>query len=133
MIVADEVMALLLKACPSFADTWRVIEVENGPDDDSATRLHYVDAGEFARHLVDLQKAGTTAEFPRVFEVIERLHVDGDDYVRELATIGYLEGIQNVAGNSGLDPKAFVAYLGPESRAWWNGLNAFWAGKTPFV
>ena len=33
--------------------------------------------------------------FPAVGRVIERLHVEGDGYVRETAAIGLLEGIQN--------------------------------------
>lgn len=133
MITADQVVPLLLDACPSFADIWERIENENGPADDYPERLHYVDAGEFARHLVNLHKGGEWDEVRRSFEVIERLHVDGDDYVRELATIGYLEDVQNVAGHAGIDHEEFVAYLGPESRAWWQGLNAFWSGEAPLV
>jgi len=45
-----------------------------------------------------LEKANRTEEFPAVFEIIERMHLEGDDYVKEAATIGMLEGIQNVAG-----------------------------------
>jgi hypothetical protein len=26
-------------------------------------------------------------------------------------------------------PQAFVAYLGPESRVWWDRLNRFWDGE----
>jgi hypothetical protein len=123
----------LLEVCPSFRDTWRRIEVENGPGDDSPTRLHYVDAGEFSAHLVDLHQKGQTGEVIEAFSALERLHVEGDHYVRELATIGYLEGIQNVASNNGVDPSSFERYLAPESRRWWNGLNAFWAGGVPTV
>jgi hypothetical protein len=31
--------------------------------------------------------------FPAVFEIIERMHLKGDHYVKEAATIGMLEGI----------------------------------------
>ena len=126
-------MPLLLQACPSFLETWRTIEGENGPDEDTPTRLHYVDAGEFAAHLVELHRDGGTGEVAQAFAVIERLHLEGDDYVRELATIGYLEGVQNVAGHRGLDEAAFEPYLGPETRRWWKGLNAFWSGQLPGV
>lgn len=64
---------------------------------------------------------------------IERLHVEGDKIVQEAATIGLLEGIQNVWGNSKLDPEQFATYLLPESRKWWEQLKLFWAGKIPYV
>ena len=68
-----------------------------------------------------------------MFEAIERLHLEGDEYVREAATIGALEGIQNVAGNDGIDPEEFVIYLRPESLRWWGQLNEFWEGRIPYV
>ena len=93
----------------------------------------YVDLGEFAHHLVELHKANQTNEFPAIFEVIERLHLEGDAYVKEAATIGMLEGIQNVAGNSDVNPEEFSQYLKPKSAKWWRSLNDFWDGKTPFI
>ena len=127
MIQRDEVMPLLLKACPSFASEWAVIEDEHR---DEASRIHYWDAGDFARHLVELLKRGEVREISAAFEVIERLHTEGDDYVKELATIGYLEGIQNVAGwDDRVGPEDFEPCLGPQSSRWWRGLNAFWSGE----
>jgi LPS sulfotransferase NodH len=64
-----------------------------------------------------------------VFDVIERLHLEGDDYVKEAATVGMLEGIQNVAGNSGVNPEEFFRYLKPESVEWWRQWNDFWDGR----
>ena len=63
-----------------------------------------------------------------MFRVVEVLHTDGDAYVREAATIGLLESIQNVAGNIGVDPECFVPHLEPETSKWWAKLNAFWNG-----
>ena len=120
----DQVMPLLLSACPSFSTRW---EEHRAFYEDE--QLLYIDLGEFAHHLIELEKANRTEEFPAVFEIIERMHVDGDDYVKEAATIGMLEGIQNVAGNSGIDPERFAKYLKPESAKRWRQLNKFWEGK----
>lgn len=60
------------------------------------------------------------------FEVIERLHVDGDEYVRELATIGLLEAIQGHLKGERLKFDRVHDYLGPESRIWWDKLIRFW-------
>jgi hypothetical protein len=68
-----------------------------------------------------------------VARVIERLHVEGDPYVREAATIGLLEGIQNVWGNNGVDPELFFPFLLPESVRWWKSLNKFWNGESKHV
>lgn len=56
--------------------------------------------GEFARHIIDLCKNNKTEEFASIFYAIERLHLEGDEYVKEAATIGLLEGIQNHAGHN---------------------------------
>jgi hypothetical protein len=65
--------------------------------------------------------------------VIERLHTDGDDFVREAATIGLLEGIQNTWGHGGVDPELFAKHLLPVSRKWWDELNAFGRGERRYV
>jgi len=124
VITRDQVMPMLLAACPSFEQPWNDYVSDPTYDEE----LLYIHLGEFARHMVSLQKAGHTAEFKAVFGVTEALHLEGDPYVREAATIGLLEGIQNVAGNSELDPESFFPYLLPESAKSWKKLNAFWDG-----
>lgn len=135
MLHPDEVVPLLLAAVPSFADAWR--DLEHDPihvDEESGERLHYLDAGEFTRHLAVLQRRGATEELQRAFAVIEVLHVDGDHYVQELATIGFLEGIQSAASHADdVSASDFERYLGPVSQRWWSGLDEFWAGRAPTV
>ena len=124
MITKEQVMPLFLEACPSFGEKW---------DDHHSLyadeQLLYVDMGEFAHHLVELHKSNQTTEFRAIFDIIERLHIDGDHYVKEAATIGMLEAIQNVASNNGVDPRVFVPYLGTKSIKWWAQLNDFWQTK----
>ena len=125
MIEKDQVMGLLLGASPSFVEDWKRYISDPTYDEE----LLYVHLGEFARHLVALMKNGKTGEFQAIFHVVERLHLEGDPYVREAATIGLLEAIQNVAGDSDLAPEAFYPYLGPESKHWWERLNESWSGE----
>lgn len=124
MITSDQVMSKILEACPSFQETW---------DTSDDQELLYVVMGDLAHHILKLHRTGRTEEFVPLGAVIEQLHVNGDGYVRELATIGLLEGIQNVWGNSNADPEDFYPFLLPESRKWWKELNDFWAGKIPHV
>ena len=112
-IEREQVMPLLLEACPSFSKRW-----EKYLENDTEERLPYIEVGDFAHHLVDLMEQGETEEFAKVFDAIERLHPEGDEYVQELATTGLLEGIQNVAGWRKLEgrnapPEAFEPYLRP--------------------
>ena len=111
-------MPLLIEACPSYRPAAK--------DED----LLYVALGHLARHLLELHRQSRTEEFSDVARVIERLHVEGDHYVREAATIGLLEGIQNLWANEGTDPELFVPHLLPVSAKWWQSLNDFWSGKS---
>jgi hypothetical protein len=123
MITKDQVMPILLNDCPSFSEKWREHLALYGDE-----QLLYIDLGAFADHIIDLYEKDQTQEFSAVFDSIERFHIEGDDYVREAATIGLLEGIQNTAGHRGIDPEAFAPYLKPESAKWWKKLNDFWNG-----
>jgi len=65
---------LLLDACPSFAIKWSEVEADNL---DGASRLHYLDAGDFIRHMVELIQHGQTTEIDAVFDLIERMVIEG--------------------------------------------------------
>lgn len=115
MIVAEQVIELVLAASPSFARQWN--EGENLDEDG---RLLYIDMADLGRHLKRKVGAGDTAEFPAVFELVERLHVEGDRWVQELATIGLLEALN--------PDERFIPWLGPVSLNWWRRLDRFWSG-----
>jgi len=132
LITKSQVMSLLVEACPSYADRFQRYLSDNYDDGDE--RFLYCELGDFADHLCDLLELGSDSEFTDVFAVIESLHIDGDDFVREAATIGMLEGIQNVSSwRESISPNDFEKYLGVTSRKWWNELNGFWQGKRNYV
>jgi hypothetical protein len=127
--VKDEVAPLLVGACPSFekSEEWADFWSDYGDEPDL---LSYLLVSAFVRHLINLKVAGNTSEFESVFTLVEDLHVHGDAYVRELATVGILEDLQNTnLHRDGTSPEDFVAYLRPISRWWWEELYLFWAGK----
>ncbi|MCP3974170.1 MAG: hypothetical protein GY720_06730 [bacterium] len=131
VIDRKEVMPMLLAACPSFLDQWAELRDDPCHLNDDGSRLLYLDAGYFARHLVETYKAGHLDELAATFTVIERLLIEGDDYVEELAAIGFLEDIENFAGHGGVDPKVFEPFLLRASWRWWRGLERFWSGSQP--
>jgi hypothetical protein len=125
MISKDEMMDVLLDACPSFAPRWEVFKDEWTEEADDLP--HYLALADFARHLISLLERGEMTGLPAVFAAIERLHVEGDHYVQEAATVGILEALQNLClHNNGTDPEQFRPYLGSKSARWWEKLNLFW-------
>jgi hypothetical protein len=114
---------------PESPGTWAEYVAE--PEFDES--LVYAHLGEFARHVVEQMKAGATGEFAAVFDAVERLHVDGDEYVREAATIGLLEDLQNVAGHAGVDRRPGSAGYAEVERLYarWQELEGIRAGTSP--
>src|ERR1700761_5867090 len=105
MITRDNIITFWLTACPSFAPALEESCAANGKE------LLYTHAGAFARHLLALHRSRQHEEFPAFAVFIERLHTGGDKEIREFATIGVLEGIQNVWGNAGISPDEFLPFL----------------------
>lgn len=124
MITKNSMMDVLIEACPSFIPEWHVFLDEW--KDEAADLPFYVALADFARHLIGLLERGETKRFPDIFLAVERLLVEGDHYVREAATVGLLEGLQNLNLHTKTDPEDFRRYFGPETERWWDKLCQFW-------
>lgn len=120
-------MEPLLAADPTFRPKWEALIAEY--NDDPRPPI-YIALGEFAQHLLEQQERGDTQGFGEVFAVVERWHVEGDHFVGEAATVGFLESLQNCAGGNDRSKAAcFERYLGSVSRTWWEKLYSFWEGN----
>lgn len=84
MINKKQVYEIILSACPSFRPKF---------EDFDDKELQYSVMGELARHLLELYNNNDTQEFSTLCKEIDRLIVEGNQYVKELAVIGILEGI----------------------------------------
>jgi hypothetical protein len=124
MIAKGDMMGVLLAACPSFGGRWQVFldEWQN----ESGELPYYVALFNFTCHLIGMLERGETASFPAIFGAVERLQVEGDPYVKEAATVGLLEDLQNQDLHLGTLPEQFRQYLGPVSERWWDKLSRFW-------
>ncbi len=128
MIAKDNMMGVLVEACPSFAPQWEEFQEEWREKADDMPL--YMAMADFARHLIGMVERGEMAGLPSVFAAVERLHEEGERYVREAATVGLLEDLQNVnLHKNGTVPEKFRPYLGPKSTLWWNKLDRFWQNK----
>jgi hypothetical protein len=86
---------------------------------------------EFVRHLSIVLAQGDRETVQQVFSVVEQLLLEGNQYVREAATVGIIEDLQNSNLHSGTTPEQFVQFLLPESRKWWDKVSAFWSNGRP--
>jgi hypothetical protein len=116
----------LLAADPSFEPTWREFVAEWQSEAEGELPL-YLALGDLARHLIAKLERGETADFAAVFDVVEQWHLRGDAYVREAATVGLLEDLQNTNLHRRTQPGDFEPWLRPESKRWWGKVERFWS------
>ncbi len=124
MIVKDDMMGVLLDACPSFQPSWEAWLAEWAESADDPPL--YLALAEFARHLIGMLERSVTVSFPAIFAAVERLQLDGEHFVREAAIVGLLEDLQNLNLHTATEPEQFRPFLGPKSAAAWDELYGFW-------
>jgi hypothetical protein len=127
LITKADMMDVLLAASPTFAEKWDAFRRE-WADEAQDTPL-YLALADFARHIIAFLEAKDDASLRRIFDAIERLHLDGDHYVREAATVGLLEDLQNTNLHRTTDPAHLRPFLRPESLKWWDRVDSFWKGN----
>lgn len=108
-------------------------QLVNSPYDMEEQQLLYIIAGRFASYLLDLYRMGDSNDLTKFATFIEDLHVHGDEYTKELATIGFLEDIINVWSHNHTDPKIIYDYFLPESKKWRDELERLWNGEVRYV
>ncbi|TBD04827.1 hypothetical protein ELH21_10725 [Rhizobium leguminosarum] len=120
----------LLQADPSFREKWETFQEEYRSDDELP---FYLALSELARHLIQDLETGNTHRFDAVFDVVERWHVKGDPYVKEAATVGLLEDLQNGHLHRKTRSEDFIPWLRPETLGWWTKVHEFWATGKPII
>jgi len=131
MIEKHQVMLLLIESCKSYKSTWDKYMSENYHEGDE--QLLYMDLSNFAKYIIKIYKSGENDCLYDVFNTIEIINNDGDEYVQEAITIGLLEDIQNFALGEKIELNEFEKYLGRESSKWWKQIDKFWTGKIKYV
>src|SRR3954469_14697039 len=91
LITKAEMMDVLLAASPTFAEKWEAFRREWA---DEADLPIYLALSDFARHAISFLEAKDDMRLRCIFEAVERLHVEGDQYVRDAATVGLLGDMQ---------------------------------------
>jgi hypothetical protein len=105
-----DVVPLLIAACPSFEDSPEAHSYEPGLGE-------FILMASFVSHLIRLIEAGQTHSFSEVFQVAERILLEGDPEARSLVADGFLRdlGSDDMYEGSSVRPADFLAWLWPES------------------
>ena len=127
MIDRVAMMESIIVACPGFAPTFDAFLAEWA---DETELPYYLALGDFSRYLIQLLANDERDELTMAFKMLERLHVDGNKYVREAATIGILENLQNSNLHERTEPDQFLKFLGPVSLKFWHKVTDFWENGT---
>ncbi|MCA1622200.1 MAG: hypothetical protein LC768_04530 [Acidobacteria bacterium] len=89
MITKEEMMPLLIDACPSFRPTYEGLNEFHGEI------LYYNLLDDFADHIFGLHYNNETRETQKVFEIIEKIKQEGDDEAKELILVYFFGGIDS--------------------------------------
>lgn len=112
-----------MEAYPAFRPMWVAFREEWRSEDRFPL---YLAISDLARHLISALAAGDDETLTRVFAVVERWHIEGDQYVREAATAGLLEDLQNDGLHASTKPTEFERFLLPMSLKFWRKVERFW-------
>jgi hypothetical protein len=125
--IEADVMPRLVAEFPDFRPRWeKHLEFWEGEP-----AGNYNDITQFVYFVVrDVYPSGKTEEVQQAFDLMEYWLKNGNESVRELIVIGFLEDLQNLASRQGFGKEAFVPFLGPKSREAWDELERFWGGKS---
>jgi hypothetical protein len=127
MIDRAGMMPTIIAACPAFAATYDAFIAEWKDEPETP---YYLILADFSRHIISFLDTGDRQKLHTAFETIEQLLADGDEYVREAATIGIVENLQNTNLHSSTEPEQFLDFLRPVSMRYWQKVEDFWANGT---
>ncbi len=127
MITPDEMFAPMIAACPDFEPQWQAFVDEWKQQPKKRPLPYYLLLNDLARHIGRKYGAGDADQFAAIFAVVERWHVEGDDYVQKAASVGLLEDLQNPRNFLVGKARDIYPWLGPVTRIWWEKLELYWA------
>ena len=113
-ITPEEVADLVFEACPSYREAW------SGSDAGKPTDTIYsipILIG-LARHVAGMWRKQEFAEFPAIFNLIERLHVEGNKKVVDHVVFYFTELLYIELQKHGINPRFAERRLGPLSYHW---------------
>jgi hypothetical protein len=113
-IKPEQVAGLVFESCPSYKEAWPNFDTENSTGIQYSTPILIG----FARHVAQLWKDQRFAEFPAIFNLVERLHLEGNKKVVDHVVFYFTELLYIELQKHGINPRFAERRLGPESAYW---------------
>lgn len=113
-IKPEQVPDLVFESCPSYREAWQNL------DFGKITGIKHsipILIG-FARHVSLLWKDRLFDEFPAIFKLVERLHLEGNKRVVDHVVFYFTETLYIELQKHGINPRFAERRLGPESVYW---------------
>ncbi|NMH58702.1 DUF7674 family protein [Alteromonas ponticola] len=124
MISKETMMLPILQVADGFKPIWK--EFLDDWSDENELPV-YLALSDLARYVSTLVENSDEEELRDIFSVVERWHLEGDEFVKEAATVGLLEDLQNTAVVGDGMPQKIEPFLLPQTRLWWHKVSLFWS------
>lgn len=126
MIRADDCITLILKEIPEFSAHW-ADHLNYWNDDQPGLCINFSAFSHFTIELIQKKQENV---LKRIFDLVERLMVEGDQTVQEAVATCFVEDLINAVPDE-IDSRTFVHLLGDETRDYVKGWDDFTGVKTP--
>ncbi len=125
MITSNDIMPLIVQAAPDFGAELTRFREDWSPDKPGM----YNELNEAVSFLISAYNRNERDCVKDLLDLAERLLTDGDDDVKGITKVGFLETLQNHSSWEPYGSSAFVPLLGPKSKKAWAAIKAQWAGS----
>jgi|SRR5210317_1185368 hypothetical protein len=113
-ITPEAVADLVFEACPSYREAWPDFDAGKPTDTIYSVPILIGLAG----HVAALWRRRQFSEFPAIFDLVERLHVEGNKKVVDHVVFYFTELLYIELEKQGINPRFAERRLGPESAYW---------------
>ena len=124
MISKETMMLPILQVAEGFKPIWNEFLDEWSDENEVPV---YLALSDLARYVSTLVEKSDGEELRDIFSVVERWHLEGDKFVKEAATVGLLEDLQNTNVVGVGVPQKIEPFLLPQTKLWWQKVSLFWS------
>ncbi|APD86211.1 hypothetical protein BM527_09000 [Alteromonas sp. Mex14] len=124
MISKETMMLPILQVAEGFKPIWNEFLDEWSDENEVPV---YLALSDLARYVSTLVEKSDGEELRSIFSVVERWHLEGDKFVKEAATVGLLEDLQNTNVVGVSVPQKIEPFLLPQTKLWWQKVSLFWS------
>lgn len=131
VIEKNQMIPFLIDQVPELSSDWRAFKTEWVGRAELPIYLFLSDT--VVPHFLSLVGSADTKKTETLSRVVENWHTLGDSYVREAATIGFLESLQNRVEHDKINREVVRNYLGRETQFFWDQVYLFWLGEIRII